>query len=136
MQPSIDTFVTDAVLRCQCSNPFSGSGLCQYFLPDLFRDDFSLHAIPLSRVRIVLFLSQTLLALYGVPVTLDALYIAPSLEVTPAADKLARRIETFQATMDTLYITEQDIRSVFSRTQFELGIPEAFRFEDSNSPII
>jgi len=67
---------------------------------------------------------------------LDSLDFAPALEVTSSADKLARRIGTFQAAMKVLAITEQDIRNLFSRTQFEFGIPEAFGFEDSNTPII
>ena len=68
VQPTIDTFVTYAILLGKCCDPLPRSGLCQYLLPDLLRDDFSLHAIPLSSVRILTYLSQTPLALYGVPV--------------------------------------------------------------------
>jgi len=67
---------------------------------------------------------------------LDSLNFTPSLEVTSSADKLSRRIATFQAAMEALDITEADIHRLFSRTRCDLGLPEAFGFEDNTSPII
>lgn len=67
---------------------------------------------------------------------LNSLNLAPSLEATTSADKRARRIETFQAGMEAFDIAVEDIRLLFSRTHFELGLPEAFRFEDRTSPVI
>ncbi len=67
---------------------------------------------------------------------IGSLDFAAPLEVTASADKLARRVATFQAGMEAFEITPRDIELLFSRTQFELGVGEAFRFEDRNTAII
>jgi len=67
---------------------------------------------------------------------LDRIHFAPSEEVTSTGDKRARRVATFRAAFKHLGLTAGDIRNLFSQTQFECGITEAFKFEDNNTAII
>jgi len=53
-----------------------------------------------------------------------------ALEITSGVDKLSRRIPTWKAAMKKLSLTDDDIKELFSHTQFETGVRHVAFFDD------